>query len=286
MTAWKLVGGLASVFMLAFASGAGAGLVNDVPSCYTAYRLKTPPKPDKLFYVLIDQTVQLDPTLQKSVLNNIGRMIQPSSRFVIAEFSAFSQGRYLQVLNTGIIEQPLDEASYDDIAITKAPAIRACFGKQSAFARNMIVGAARKIMAGATSDLAQSDIMAALLDVGEVLHAAPEPDKVLFLVSDALENSSVTSFYANNGVRDINAEAEMGKAKAAQLVGDLAGTKVYMLGSGLMPAAKAGTAAVRRGYRDPKTIHSLETFWSDYFKASNANLVEFGAPSLVSPVAY
>lgn len=278
---------LLALALLQVAPVAHAGLVNDVPSCYGAFHLKAAPQPpDHLVYVLIDQTVLLDPNLRRSVIDNLDRMIQPGSKFVIAEFSAFSQGHYLDVLHTGVVEQPLPEDAYASIPITKAPQIKSCFGQQLAFARKMAETTAKQVMQASTSSLNASEIMGAIDEVGLALRSDPATNKVLFLVSDGLENSRVTSFYAHNSVRDINPAAELGKAKSNQMFADLAGAKVYVLGGAMMPPAIQGTRAERDGYRDIKTIHGLQAFWQGYFESSHAHLVEFGAPALVTAVSW
>lgn len=265
-----------------------AGLVNDVPSCYQAFGLPRPAAaaPDDLVYVLIDQTVRLTPDLQRSVLRNINGMIQPGSKFVVAEFSAFSQGRYLKVLHTGVVETPLPPAAYDNIPITKAPDIKACFKDQQAFAEKMADSTATNTMNAASFSLDQSDIMAAVQDVGQAIAQDPARRKTLFLVTDGLENSSVTSFYARDAVRDINPATEFEKAQRAKLLARLPGVNVYVLGAGLMQPATYGTLAQRNGYRNPTTMAHLKSFWDLYFKASGAQLKEFGEPALVEPVSY
>ncbi|MEM5312343.1 hypothetical protein [Paraburkholderia sp. JHI869] len=266
---------------------AHAGLVNDVPSCYGAFHLTTAPQqPARVVYVLIDQTVLLDPSLQQSVLDNMDRMIQPGAKFVLAEFSAFAQAHYLKVLHTGYVERPLPDDAYNALPITKAPQIKACFGQQLAFARKMAATTAQQAMGESTSTLNASEIMAALDELGQAVRNDAAPDKVLFVVTDGLENSRITSFYAHNGVRDINPAAELAKARANGMFADLGGAKAYVLGGAVMPPATRGTQAQRDGYRDSKTIHDLRAFWQGYFESSNAHLVEFGAPTLVTPVSY
>lgn len=267
---------------------ARAGLVNDVPSCYGAFHLRRTASTtaSKLVYVLIDQTVQLTPDLQRSVVDNINRMIVPNSKFVITEFSAFSQGHYLRVLHTGIVEERLPTSAYNSIPITAAPQIKACFKDQQRFAIKLADTTALQIMHSSSSSLDQSDILAAVQTVGRAIKADNEKNKVLFLVTDGLENSSVMSFYAHNSVRNIDPTIEFDEAKQAGMVANLAGAKVYILGGAMMPAATTGTLAQRNGYRDPTTLKHLREFWSAYFKAGGAKLVEFGEPGLVVPISY
>jgi len=282
-----LTNALAAAGLLLSMTQAHAGLVNDVPSCYAANHLPyQSAAPDKLVYVLIDQTVLLDPTLQQSVISNINGMIQPGSKFVIAEFSAFSQGRYLNVLHTGIVEAPLTDAQKGNIPISRLPAFQTCMHEQAQFAIHMADQTARDAMQASTSSLDQSDILSALKMVSAVIQQDPAQHKVLFAVTDGLENSSVTSFYAHNTARLINPKLEFDKAKAAGTVGDFGLASVYVLGGAMMPPATSGTRAERDGYRDPKMLQALEAFWRSYFAASNARLEAFGAPALVEAVEY
>jgi len=278
---------LAAGVALALPVGAHAGLDNDVPSCYVAHKLSTQSAPaDKLFYVLIDQTVELDDGLKASVRNSIRRMVQPGSRFVISQFSAFSQGRYLEVLNTGFVESPMTEEQAGNVPMSKVPGFNACMKQQGQYALGLMDKAALSAMNGATHSLNQSDILSALKQVSVAIKEAPEKNKVLFLVTDALENSSITSFYTRNSVAKIDPAKEMQKVSGGDLVGDFGGARVYVLGAGLLKPSTTGSRAERDGYRDPDTMRRLQTFWGEYFGKSNAHLVEFGAPALLQPTTY
>ncbi|MDA8093316.1 MAG: hypothetical protein M0T84_05275 [Betaproteobacteria bacterium] len=264
-----------------------AGLVNDVPSCYAATHIRPGAKPyDNMVYIALDQTVKLDPTLEQSVVNNALRLVQPGSKFVIAEFSAFSQGRYLNVLHTGIVEQPLAASRVNSTPIVAARQLRQCLGMQASFARKMVATTLAQVMTRSSSSLDESDVMLAMKTISKAVAADPAQHKTVFVVTDGLENSSITSFYAHDSVRDINPSTELSKAAAAHMFGNFKGASVYVLGGAMMPPATNGTRAQRDGYRDPRTLENLSRFWRDYFAKSNARLVEFGEPALIAPVRY
>lgn len=278
---------LAIAAAFAVCANAHAGLVNDVPSCYAATHIEPESQPyDKLVYILVDQTVSLGPTLEQSVVDNALRMVQPGSKFVIAEFSAFSQGRYLNVLHTGIVERPLASARINSTPMRAAKALDQCLGQQAGFARTMVAKTLAEAMKGSSSTLDQSDVLLAFKSVADAVAADPAQRKTVFAVTDGLENSTVTSFYARGAVRDINPAAELAKAAAAHMVGDFGGAKVYVLGGAMMPPATEGTKAQRNGYRDPRTLDDLSEFWRGYFAKGNARLVAFGEPALLEPVGY
>jgi hypothetical protein len=68
------------------------------------------------------------------------------------------------------------------------------------------------------------------------------------------------------------------------VVGDFGGARVFVLGAGLVQENAGGKNKDSGVYRNPKTMASLRQFWKMYFEASNAKLLEFGAPALLSPV--
>jgi hypothetical protein len=279
----------ALAFSAAFAvcANAHAGLVNDVPSCYAATHIEPETQPyDKLVYILVDQTVTLGSILEQSAVDNALRMVQPGSKFVIAEFSAFSQGRYLNVLHTGIVERPLADARINSTPMRAAKALDQCLDQQAGFARTMVAKTLADVMKGSSSTLDQSDILMAFKSVAETVAADSVRHKTLFAVTDGLENSTVTSFYARGSVRDINPAAELTKAASSHMVSDFGGAKVYVLGGAMMPSPTQGTKAQRDGYRDPHTLDDLSQFWHGYFAKANARLVAFGEPALLEPVDY
>ncbi len=272
---------------MALNSTAHAGLVNDVPSCWAAIHLAPTGAPyDRLVYVLLDQTVQLDPALDQSVVDNTMRLLQPGTKFVIAEFSAFSQGHYLNVLHTGILDKPLPASRVSSTPIQAAKHLVECLGMQRNFAERMAMATLVGVLKSSTSSLDQSDIMQALKTVSAAVRADPAKQKLVFVVTDGLENSSVTSFYAHNAARNIDPKVELAKAATAHEFGNFGGATIYVLGGAMMPPAQHGTQAEMNGYRDPQTLLHLKQFWQGYFAHSDATLDEFGEPALVTPVAF
>jgi hypothetical protein len=264
-----------------------ADVMNQIPSCYAANDVQPfGPGHDKLVVVLIDQTVLLDQNLKTMVLENLDQMLQPGTRFVVGEFSAFSQGRYLNIVETGVIEPSIPQDQIGNVVATQVQPLQDCLRDQVAYAKRTAEQNAYQIMLDSTSSLAQSDIMMALKQLSAPIKADTATSKVLILVSDGLENSDVTSFYGRGTVRNIDPNKEIAKAVASNMTGDFGGTKVYVIGGGMMPPPTVGAQSQRDGYRDPKTLNDLEQFWSTYFQKSNAQLEEFGEPALLSPVSY
>ncbi|MHB1301062.1 MAG: hypothetical protein ACYCY8_09385 [Burkholderiales bacterium] len=62
--------------------------------------------------------------------------------------------------------------------------------------------------------------------VSSAVSKDPAKQKVVFVVTDSLENSSVTSFYVRHGVRRIDPTKEMEKAESNHVIGNFGGASV------------------------------------------------------------
>lgn len=281
----KIAKCVGAALMIAYCVAGHAGLVNDIPSCYMASKIGVPiPLPQTELFVAIDQTTPLDATLQQSVRENVGRLVTPGAAYVLASFSSFGQGRYLQVISAGTLEAPVPDKARNDIGVKALANFDACMKGQLDFGRKAAATTLNQAMSAASADVAKSDILAAMKELSGRVHQSPAGNKIVFLVSDALENSSISSFYANHNVRNIDPAAELKKAEAAQQIGDFGGARVFILGAGLIQDSGAGKGKDSGVYRDPKTMQNLRQFWTMYFERSHATLVDFGAPALLSPV--
>lgn len=263
----------------------GAGVANDIPSCYTASKIGIPsPPPGVELFVLIDQTTPLDANLQNAVLENVGSLVRPGTAFVIGSFSSFGQGRYLEILTAGTLESPIAEKTRDDIGVKLLRNFDTCMQGQLDYGRKAAAAALNKAFVGGSAELARSDVMSSLKELSNRVRQSVARDKVVFVVSDMLENSSISSFYANRNVRALDPAVELKKAENAQQLGDFSGARVFVLGAGLVQENAGGRNRDSGVYRDPKTIGSLRQFWGQYFARSNAKLIEFGAPALMAPI--
>ncbi|WP_350624531.1 hypothetical protein, partial [Pseudoalteromonas sp. 24-MNA-CIBAN-0067] len=59
--------------------------------------------------VLVDQTVNLDTNLKKSVHKQVQQLLGPGDRIRIVSFSANAQGHYTDIAFEGEFDQPLKE---------------------------------------------------------------------------------------------------------------------------------------------------------------------------------
>lgn len=253
-----------------------------VRSCYLISKIDTkPPAARSVLYVVIDQTTELDQRLKNLALENVHRLLRPGTRFGVARFSAFTQGFYTEMVTAGALDQGIQDDVRADISKPKLRQFDSCMSYQGPFAWKQVEQAMDSSWSTASNEIGKSDILSSLKEVSAAVRKAEAPQKTVLIISDMLENSSISSFYSKQRVRSINPEDELKLAASSGLFGDFGGARIYVIGAGLLSGSSETS---RSAYRDPKTMKALQTFWAEYFSKSNARLVEFGQPSLLSPI--
>ena len=266
------------ITLAAISGGVYADETNRVPSCYATNKMEmAAPAPQHEVFILLDETTPLDDNLKAKLYSITQSLIRPGVRFSVLSFSAYAQGRYLNRHVAGVVELPLSEKARPSIGAKVLKKFDACMAAQELYGCNLALKAEKQVLDQATVDLKKSDVIANLSEVSHLVKASPAPKKTLLVVSDMLENSSIASFYAKNAVRRLDPDKELATVAREKMLGDFGGAEVYVMGAGIVP--EMGKAV----YRDPKTMGSLKSFWQAYFTKSNGNLVEFGAPELLSP---
>jgi hypothetical protein len=259
-----------------------AAQAQSIASCYDGKLRVKPPEVAREIFVAIDQTTLFDMRLKQSIADNIKPFLARGHAFAIMTFSAFSQGRYTEVVSAGRLDADIDGEVRKDISKPLLVRFDRCLKSQPQEAEQVVGAALRGAFAGASGNLAKSDVLGSLKSVATKVKESVAKEKIVLVASDMLENSSITSFYTERGasVRKIDPVREMKLVTDNHLLADFDGAKIYVVGTGLLPNDAAGTLK----YRDPKTMQALASFWQTYFDKSNANLVELGQPALMNPI--
>jgi len=262
---------------------------NDIPSCYAWAKLNAqqPAPSGRELVVIIDQTVHMNEALQRSAWAHIVRYLRPGDAVRLYQFSAFLKDHYLRLPFAGRLEAPLETRARSRIGVETLKQFDACLAQQMTFFRDRFGKLFIASFSAPDTDIARSDILASLHKIGadltatasggnfaENLGANPSVDRVVLLISDMLENSSVTSFYRAGRVRTIDPQVEL--AHAQPYLTNFGDARVYVHGAGLVSGAAVGS------YRDGETLRRLEQFWRDYLAQSNATLQGFGTPELTT----
>ncbi|CAE6880040.1 conserved exported protein of unknown function [Pseudomonas marincola] len=267
----------ALILALALPCAALAAERNDLQSCYTRSGLTElkPASSGRELVVIIDQTIPMPEDLQRNSWGQIDRFVKAGDRVKLYTFSAFLPGEYLRLAYAGELDMPLEGEVRDDVNMRKLRSLDLCLSTQkkafqSGFGQQFVKG-----LRDARQDIPKSEIMNSLHKVGEDMQREQGVhERVVLLISDMLEHSEYTSFYAANQIKQLNVSKELQLAQSKGLFADLQGSRVYVSGAGLV------TDSVKHAYRSGKTMDALNSFWSQYLSASNATLSGFGTPSL------
>lgn len=252
-----------------------------ITSCYDS---KMPPAPIDVkneLFVLIDQTTILDDQLKQQVADQMRPLLMPGNAFSILTFSSYSQGKYTQLLINGTLEQKMPLALRNDVSKPILTKHDQCMARQISVAIQALGAGLKFAFDGTSNDLSKSDIFASLKDISGKVRQSPSNSKIVLLVSDMLENSSISSFYQNQSVRRINPEKELQLASDNKMFGDFGGARIFVIGAGLLSEDARSKKGV---YREPQTMSALQNFWRIYFEKSNAQLIDFGQPALLNPI--
>lgn len=272
---------LATLLMLTFSCGAMAGNTDAIQTCYNEKILTQKAAVDTEIFVAIDQTTMFDSGLKQTIADNVRPFLKHGNAFSVIQFSAFTQGHYTNVLVSGKLDPVLVKVMRDDVSKPVLNKFDQCMAAQLRSAGQLVGGAMKASFGDSSSDIAKSDIFASLKDISNMVRQSTAQHKVVLLASDMLENSSISSFYANQAVRQINPEKELKLVADNQLFGDFGSARVYVIGAGLLAEDAKHPKGV---YRPTQTMQALSRFWAGYFQKSNAELVEFGQPALLNQI--
>jgi len=250
---------------------------NDVPSCYKALNISNPNEAvQKELFILVDQTTVLDKNMMIYTYKNMMKFIKNGYAVTIASFSSNANGKYTDVAYSGKLESLLPKDAKHDIAKKVLRKYQGCMNGQYKFAKKKATKALVRTLKGANKKLPHSDILKSLNDISaHIIKPSSASEKVVLLVSDMIEHSSITSFYSKGNLKKINTKTEMEKIKGSGHMANFSGAKVYIIGAGMVG---------KNSYRDSKTLGLLTDFWESYFQTTHAQLKAIGTPMLLEDV--
>jgi len=257
--------------------GGHAQAKNLVRDCYVHSDIGQPSSaPEAELFVFIDETTVLDNSLKQQAIDRATEFLKENRRFTVGRFSAFVQGHYADLVSDGYMQPDLTSGQRNGLPRPKVKDFDTCRLAQTMEARQGIGYTMLDIMNGATNDIVRSDIMTSLKTFSASVAASSATRKVVFVVSDMLENSSIASFYEKNGLGRVGDDV-LRNAEKADAFGDFAGADVYVLGAATFALTDKAAA---KSYHEPQRLERLEKFWRDWFARSKAHVVFFGEPTL------
>lgn len=250
---------------------------NDIKSCYDKLGISEKPESSgRELVMVIDETTQLPVSLKKEALSHLIRFVKPGDAVKLYRFSAYLPDSHMALVFAGKLESQLSQEQRDSTGQNSLRQLDKCITAQQKYFQTVIAKGLANSFGSEDKKIAKSEIFFSLKQIGQDWKNSQAQDKVLFLVSDMLENSDFSSFYQNNQIKTINPEQELAKVEKNQLQAEFTGVRVYVHAAGLVPNN------VKHGYRSGKTMQSLQNFWQAYFEKSGASLEGFGSPSLTT----
>lgn len=204
------------------------------------------------------------------------KFIKNGYAVTIASFSANANGKYTDVAYAGKLESLLADHAKHDIAKKILRKYQGCMNGQYKYAKKKATKALVRTLKGANKKLPHSDIIKSLDDISKhIIKPSKAKEKVVLLVSDMIEHSSITSFYHKGLIKKIDASSEMQHVKKSGHLADFDNASIYVIGTGVIG---------KSGYRDASTLKRLTAFWEQYFTQTHAKLKALGTPMLLEDI--
>tara|TARA_R110002033_G_scaffold170712_1_gene213905 strand:- start:697 stop:1536 length:840 start_codon:yes stop_codon:yes gene_type:complete len=249
---------------------------NDIKSCYDYANVDQKTAiavPNRHLFVAIDGTFSPDLKIKKLVHQKVQLFLQPGDEITIIKFSAYVEDFYTNILFTGKLDTDISDR--DDVPKKLLRKFDNCMSQQSVYVQRKVDSNILQSFKAESIDVPKTEILSNLSQViAPIIAADNQGRRVLLLVSDMVENSDVTSFYASNTLKTIMPEQEIAKVQQANMLSNFNQAEVYVLGAGWI-------ASDTKGFRGGEKMLPLKQFWSQYFEHSNANLKAFGQPVLM-----
>lgn len=174
------------------------------------------------------------------------------------------------------MERPLPDSTLDNTPKNHIEAYKRCLASQE---KNGKMAIAKGIVKALTLpddnfDFTNTEIIGAINMLARDLIGKSETrERTLVLYSDGFENSRLTTHFKKGDIRLIDPKAERNKVKKANIISDLSGVKVYVIGGGWLDEGSL--------YLDSRKFNTLRNFWEKFFAASGATLEGFDQPMLL-----
>lgn len=231
---------------------------------------------DTEFFIIIDQTTYFEDNIKKNIIKKAQTMIKEGTKISIYRFSQFSKNKYVDQVNNYLIEKNISEYELDEIKKSKIKKLTRCLKSQKSFVAKHLQKDLSSTFRKKDKELKSSDILVSLQNISEnAISNSKAKNKIVFLISDMLENSVYTSFYKNGTMKSIDKKRELKLIEDEDLFGDFDNANIYVIGAGIVDVKSDKV-------RDNKLQRKLVRFWKSYFKESNGNSREINYGDLLS----
>lgn len=227
-------------------------------------------------FIVADESVGFDKNMIMRANEMMVEWLEPGRNIEVIRFSSGVKGRYTESVTSGRLDPEPSEDFINSLKRSELGKFNKLHQQQLRLAKIQAQKGLLSIIQSSNKSVPYSDIVSNMRHVSPHIKAFPAKRKVVLVISDMFENSSITTFYSKGHVKNINVDKEMKKVFDAGMQADFGeNVTVYVLGLGYF---WSGEGSGKEKYLDPKRASKISAFWQKYFEAGHAQVGEIGMP--------
>jgi len=232
--------------------------------------------PDAALFIVADESVGFDKNMIMRANEMMVEWLEPGRAIEVIRFSSGVKGRYTEVVTDGRLDPEPSEDFVDNLKRSELGKFQKLHRQQIRMAKIQSQKALLSIIQTSNKSVPYSDIVSNMAHVSQHIKQFKANRKVVLVISDMFENSSITTFYSKGHVKNIKPSRELKKVNEAGMQADFGqNVTVYVLGLGYF---WSGEGSGKEKYLDPKRASKVAAFWTKYFEAGHAQVGEIGMP--------
>ncbi len=217
-------------------------------------------------FIIIDQTTAFPKHIRQNAIVNIFALLKPKTTVNIFTFSEYTKGKNISLVDRYYFNAQLTKDQRYDMGRKKLKEFDQCFKSQHDGMRRKLASDILDNFKDDKQSSNKSEILYTLKKISKkAVKLSRAKQKIVILLSDMLENSTYTSFYGKE-LKNLNIDKHINIIKKNKLFGDFDNADIIVIGAGIVD---------KENYRDGKDFDNLELLWEEYFKKSNAKLINF-----------
>lgn len=237
----------------------------------------SPQKDFREIFIIIDQTTSFPKKIRTNALRNIFSTIKGNTAVSLFTFSEYTKDKYVSFVDHYYIPGEISQDKRDNLGKIKLKQFDQCLAAQTYGMKRKLANDIYSQLFEENSAAKNSEILFSLQEIStEAVKISRAKEKIVFILSDMLENSSYTSFYGKK-LKDLNINKQMDIVKKNHLFGNFDNAKIFVYGAGTVD---------KETRRTGEGLRRLKQFWQSYFQQSSGELKVFELDSIYQASEY
>lgn len=233
-------------------------------------------------YLLIDESTYFNDKAKEDVLKKVIPFVKDNTRINVFSFSEYSKTKTNRDLGSHYIYSSLTPKEEDDISRNKVKELKSCLDASKEYAISEIAKAINQGTRKKNESLKKSEILKNLkIYTKNNLRFSKAKRKVMIIMSDMIENSDYTTFYANGKLKKLNIDKELNNVKEHRLFSSFNEAEVYIYGLGLVEINSD-----KKDSRNAFIMDNLINFWDEYITESGGKPFGLDSPNMAFDIQY